>query len=247
MIQIFMKSPAANSLAVLVLIALVATWLISIVLTMSSAPVQTEKGWYAKLLPGFSLLGIPAAFDLFQTEGEVVLIVATVLMIFILNLVVPLLKIYGKSSNPVIRDWYKWSILITTIGGLIVAGYLVFVHTTKIEVACGHSGGCETVQNSSYAVLFGVHVSTIGLIGYIGILLGWLVWQFGPRTIQRIAPLLIWAMCFFGVLFSTYLTFLEPFVLGETCMWCIFSAVLMILLLVASTPSAQQVFTVAEE
>jgi uncharacterized membrane protein len=34
-----------------------------------------------------------------------------------------------------------------------------------------------------------------------------------------------------GTLFSVYLTFLEPFVLGATCAWCLTSAVLQTLLL----------------
>lgn len=247
MIDIFMKSPAANSLAVLVFLALIFTLIVSLAFSMRSAPVQTDKGWYAKLLPGFSVFGIPAALDLFQSEGSVVLIVAIVLMVLLMNIVVPLLKIRGNSSNSLILDWYKWSILITSIGGLFVAGYLAFVHASGSEIACGPSSDCESVQTSKYAVILGLHVSTIGLVGYVGILFGWLVWQFGPRTIQRITPLLIWGMCFFGVLFSAYLTFLEPFVLGATCMWCIFSAVLMIILLLVSTPFAQQVFTFAED
>jgi uncharacterized membrane protein len=31
----------------------------------------------------------------------------------------------------------------------------------------------------------------------------------------------------FGVLFSIYLTFLEPFVIGATCAWCLTSAIVM--------------------
>jgi uncharacterized membrane protein len=54
-------------------------------------------------------------------------------------------------------------------------------------------------------------------------------------------------MCVFGTLFSIYLTFLEPFVIGATCMWCISSAVLMIILLLASTPGAQQALAVSDE
>ncbi len=34
-----------------------------------------------------------------------------------------------------------------------------------------------------------------------------------------------------GVGFSAYLTFLEPFVIGATCMWCIASALTMLALL----------------
>jgi uncharacterized membrane protein len=128
------------------------------------------------------------------------------------------------------------------IGGLTVAGYLTFVETTGTPVVCGPSlHGCIDVQNSRYAILFGIlPVGVLGLTGYIGILASWLAWQYGPRSIQRMAVLALWGMCVFGVLFSAYLTFLEPFVIGATCMWCISSAVLMIILLLVSTPSAQE-------
>jgi len=34
-----------------------------------------------------------------------------------------------------------------------------------------------------------------------------------------------------GTLFSIYLTFLEPFVIGATCAWCLTSAIIMTALL----------------
>jgi len=42
-------------------------------------------------------------------------------------------------------------------------------------------------------------------------------------------------MIVIGVLFSIYLTFLEPFVIGATCAWCLSSAVIMTLLLLLTT------------
>ena len=98
---------------------------------------------------------------------------------------------------------------------------------------CGPLGGCAEVQSSKYALLFGVlPVGLLGFIGNIAILVGWAVWQFGPPAVKKLAALTIWGMCIFGVLFSIYLTFLEPFVIGATCMWCLSSAVIMIMLCV---------------
>ncbi len=248
MIDIFMKSPLPNTLAVVVLIALIITWFTSIVLSMRDVPIQTEKGWYAKLLPAFSILGIPAVLDLIQTKGITFVFAAIVFIVLLLNFVVPILKIYGKSSHFLVTDWYKWSVLISTIGGLAVAGYLTFIEATGAQIACGPSGGCTVVQNSRYAVLFGfLPVGVLGLAGYVGILMGWFALQFGSSTIKRIAALAVWAMCIFGVLFEIYLTFLEPFVIGATCMWCISSAVLMIILLLVSTPADQQAFVINDD
>ncbi len=44
-------------------------------------------------------------------------------------------------------------------------------------------------------------------------------------------------MALFGLAFSTYLTFLEPFVIGATCAWCLTSAVCMLGVALASAGS----------
>jgi Predicted membrane protein len=248
MIHNFLKAPQANSLAIAVLIALIITWFTSLVLSLRDAPVRADKGWYTSLLPAFSLLGIPATLDLLQIKGVAFLFAAIVFLVFGLNVLMPVLRMTGKSSNPLVMGWQKWAIPIAIIGGLAVAGYLTFIEATATPVMCGPTGGCAEVQNSKYAILFGIlPIGVLGLIGYLAILAGWIVWQFGAQATQKLGALSIWGMCIFGVLFSIYLTFLEPFVIGATCMWCISSAVLMIILLLVSTPAAQQALTIPDD
>ena len=240
-----MRSPLPNTLAVIVLIALIISWLTSLLLSLRDAAIATDKGWYAALLPLFSVLGIPAIIDLLQIKGTAFIFAAIIFVVFGLNIFIPVLRIIGKSSTPLINNWYKWAIPISVVGGLAVAGYLTFIESTDTPVMCGPTGGCDTVQSSKYAILFGVlPIGVLGLAGYLAILAGWLAWQFGSQAIKKIGVLSVWAMCIFGVLFSIYLTFLEPFVIGATCMWCISSAVLMMILLLVSTPPAQQAFTI---
>ena len=248
MIRTFMRSPLPNTLAVVVLLALIAAWIVSLVLALREKPVSTEKGAYTWLLSVFALLGIPAFIDLLQTSGIALAFAAVLAVVFLLNIAVPILKVTGDSSNPFVRDLYKWAILLSAIGGLAIVSYLTFVEARGGPVACGPSGGCDTVQHSKYSVLFGVlKVGYLGLIGYVGILAAWLVWQFGPPSLKKMSALALWGMCVFGVLFSIYLTFLEPFVIGATCMWCISSAVLQAVLLIASTPAAQQALSPGDE
>lgn len=248
MLDIFMRSPLPNTLAVLVLLALIITWFTSVILSLNGSSNQIENGWFRKLLPAFSLLGIPAAIDLLQTTGVTRLFAILIFAVFALNIILPTLQITGKSDHRLVHDWYRWTILVSSIGGLVVAGYLTFVEAASVPVVCGPSGGCSAVQTSRYATLFGfLPVGVLGLMGYITILLAWFAQQFGPRGIRKPASIAIWGMCIFGVLFSAYLTFLEPFVIGATCMWCIVSAVLMIILLLAATPDAQKAFAISEE
>jgi uncharacterized membrane protein len=121
---------------------------------------------------------------------------------------------------------------ILTGFGMLAAGYLTFVETTGAEAVCGPVGDCNAVQQSPYATLFGVlPVGVLGLIGYLGILTGWLVSRITSGQITRIAVIAVFAMAFVGTLFSIYLTTLEPFVIGATCAWCLTSAIIITILL----------------
>jgi uncharacterized membrane protein/thiol-disulfide isomerase/thioredoxin len=129
---------------------------------------------------------------------------------------------------------------ILCLAGIVVAGYLAYVETTQVEAVCGPVGDCNAVQQSEYARLFGVMpVGVLGLTGYAAILAAWLASRFGTRSLARLAPLALLGMTLIGVLFSVYLTFLEPFVIGATCAWCLASAVIMTLLLWLSIGSAR--------
>jgi uncharacterized membrane protein len=241
MIERFLNDPLANSLAVIVLVALVASWVASLVLTLRDEPLPLGKSWYAWLLPLLPLPGIPAAFDLLRTGGLTFVLAAVVFLVLITSIVVPGLRLYGKIDLSLVRDWPRWAIPLLVVGGLAVAGYLTFVESTGAQIACGLSGGCAHVQESKYATLFGfLRVSVLGLIGYLVILTGWLVQHFGPPALKKLGVLTVWGMAILGVFFSAYLTFLEPFVIGTTCTWCICSAVIMMTLLWVSTPQAQQ-------
>ncbi len=121
----------------------------------------------------------------------------------------------------------EW-IPIIALAGLAVAAYLAAVETSGASAVCGPVGDCNRVQQSEYARLFGVvHVGVLGCAGYVAILGAWLAGRVATGTGVRLSSLGLVAMAGAGVLFSTYLTFLEPFVIGATCAWCLTSAVLM--------------------
>jgi uncharacterized membrane protein len=123
--------------------------------------------------------------------------------------------------------------------GLGVALYLSYVEVLGATAVCGPVGDCNSVQSSPYAKLFGfLPVGVLGALGYVGIFAAYFMQQRGPTAYRRFASLALWGMVWFGLLFSIYLTFLEPFVIGATCIWCVTSAVVMTLLFWASTPAA---------
>ena len=128
-------------------------------------------------------------------------------------------------------DLPAWPVPLLAILGLAVSAYLGMVETNDVSAVCGPVGDCNAVQQSEYAELFGIPIGVLGVIGYVLLLAGWIV----ARLVHgRMADLIVVGMAvgaFLGVCFSAYLTFLEPFVIGATCMWCITSALTMLALL----------------
>jgi uncharacterized membrane protein len=127
-----------------------------------------------------------------------------------------------------INTSWDWVIPVLCLIGLVVSGYLAYVETAHVEAVCGPVGDCNTVQQSPYARLFGVlPVGVLGVAGYVTILLTWGIGRITRQRLAAYASLAILGMTTFGVLFSIYLTFLEPFVIGATCAWCLTSAIIM--------------------
>jgi uncharacterized membrane protein len=134
--------------------------------------------------------------------------------------------------------WLERALPALAIAGLAVAAYLAYVETQSVAAICGPVGDCNAVQTSEYAYLAGIPIGVLGLAGYLAILA---VWAWGRWQGDHRVPLLLVAMTGGGVLFSIYLTYLEPFVIRAVCAWCLTSAVIMAMLLLASVePAARQ-------
>jgi len=57
----------------------------------------------------------------------------------------------------------RFLLVALAIVGLLISDYLSWVHYMGVVPVClSGSGGCETVQSSSYATIFGVPVAVIG-------------------------------------------------------------------------------------
>ncbi len=135
----------------------------------------------------------------------------------------------------------SWGLYLVIAVGLIAALYLAYVETTQSEAICGPIGDCNAVQQSDYALLFGfLPIAVLGVIGYVGILAVTLYGKYSRGPFIAYAPALSFLLTIFGLAFSTYLTFLEPFVIGATCAWCLTSAVCMLLLALMSADAGWQ-------
>ena len=137
--------------------------------------------------------------------------------------------------------WLTWITPLLALIGLGVAGYLAYVETRQVAAVCGPVGDCNAVQASPYARLFGVlPVGVLGALGYVALLAAWLWGRYGRGRLAELAPLAVFAIALFGVLFSLYLTYLEPFVIQAVCAWCLTSAVIMTALLLLAIEPARR-------
>jgi uncharacterized membrane protein len=112
--------------------------------------------------------------------------------------------------------------------GVGIAGYLTYVHYAGLHPICGISHGCETVQSSSYASLFGIPVALLGLITYVLILAS-------MRRPDVNGLLLGYVLTLIGFGFSLYLTYREVFTIHAICSWCVSSAFVFTLLAIVGT------------
>ena len=158
-------------------------------------------------------------------------------VLVLLAMIVSIILVWIRISRPLeaIPAWIQWAIPALSVVGLFVAGYMTYAEVSHAEVVCGPVGDCNTVQQSPYAMLYGVlPVGILGLIGYAAILIAWALQYYGPQAWRTVASYAVWGFALFGTVFSIYLTFLEPFVIGATCIWCLSSAIIMTLMLWAS-------------
>jgi len=119
-------------------------------------------------------------------------------------------------------------VALVALGGIAVAGYLTYVHYRPAALICTTGGGCETVQESSYAVLFGIPVALLGLLGYVAVL-ALVIWD------SELARTLAAAIALTAVGFVVYLVVLQAFVIDAWCVWCLVNDLVIVPLLAIGT------------
>ena len=118
---------------------------------------------------------------------------------------------------------------VLALAGVAISAYLAYSHLGgTVPVCAGGSGGCGAVQASRYSEVLGVPVALIGVFGYAAMLLAALV-RDGRAAVFGVFFALT------GTLYSAYLTYLELFVIGAICQWCVASALVVTAYLVLAS------------
>ena len=110
----------------------------------------------------------------------------------------------------------KKILLSLCVIGIGVSAYLAYAKLTSNPLVCGSNFGCNVVQNSDYSNLLGIPLGIWGMGFYF--VLFTLIYVQKNKTVWLTEAAIFW-----GILFSTYLTYLEAFVIKAYCMWCLIS------------------------
>ena len=102
--------------------------------------------------------------------------------------------------------------------GAAISAYILYVRETNGSLVCS-TGGCETVQSSSYAELLGLPVAALGLAGFVVLLVAAL-------TRGELARLVNATVALAAFLFAAYLLAVQLVVIDAICQWCIATDVL---------------------
>lgn len=125
------------------------------------------------------------------------------------------------------------------VGLLALVGVFVSVYLTAYklgyigELNCA-VGSCETVNTSRWATFLGLPVAAWGLGFYV------VVFAVAMLSVQeryedsRPMSVVLAGLTGWGVLFSGWLTYLELFVIHAICIWCVTSAIIVLVMFAVS-------------
>lgn len=112
------------------------------------------------------------------------------------------------------------------VTGAAIAVYLTLVKLAGQLPACGPLRGCETVATSAYSEVLGIPVAVPGVGLSLLIAATQLTWW---RTADRRALVAAYGLGLAGLVVVGYLTWLELFVIGAVCVWCVSYAITIVL------------------
>jgi len=133
------------------------------------------------------------------------------------------LSIFCYNLNPMIYLIFSLIIL-----GILNAAYLYWQHYQHRRhnraMACPLGGKCEEVVGSKYGAVLGVPNDLLGIAFYLG-LSALMIFNL-TLILPLVMPKLILLAALASLVFTTYLLFVQAFILKKWCAWCLISAII---------------------
>lgn len=124
-----------------------------------------------------------------------------------------------------------WFLVLAAFIGLADSGYLSAMSLTGTPLNCAILEGCNTVVASPYSKVFGIPLAVFG-VAFYAVALIFAAALLSSTSLKLRHMMLAWSVL--GVLFSAYFAYLQYFVIGAICIYCVVSAIATVLLLLFS-------------
>jgi uncharacterized membrane protein len=118
--------------------------------------------------------------------------------------------------------WLYRALIALAIVGLAVSIYMTAYKILNNDAMCLGSGDCSTVNASKYSEVNGFPVASIGVLGYLAILVT-LYFEKRNRFFQENGTLMVFGMALTGFLFTVWLIYVEVALLKALCPFCLTS------------------------
>lgn len=120
-------------------------------------------------------------------------------------------------------------IFIFSLLGFAVSAFLLYEYSLAGPMLCPTGAGCDIVRASSYSSFLGISIPILGVIFYLTMAILSVVHSHDLPT--KLIKKLQLLFAFLGVGFGVYLTYLEAFVIGAFCFWCVVSFIISLVIL----------------
>jgi uncharacterized membrane protein len=140
---------------------------------------------------------------------------------------------------PLVAVFYG-AVAFVSLIGLADAIYLTVEHLSGRSVRCTIVSGCSEVLSSRYALVRGIPLAAIGTFAYFAVFSLATLAAFGYRGMGKLLTVIVGAM----FLTTLWLLYLQAFVIGHYCQFCLLSALvittLMVLVIIAQRLNARK-------
>lgn len=130
----------------------------------------------------------------------------------------------SSSSNSLSRRIKALVVVVLALAvlGFVDSSYLAVSHYFSIPLPCSIVNGCEKVTTSAYSTVFGIPLALFGAAYYLVIIV-LAIAVLDAKKERLIRSILL--VSGIGFLVSLVLVYLQIFVLGALCMYCLISAI----------------------
>lgn len=124
-------------------------------------------------------------------------------------------------ASPTIPRWLPWLILAVSLVGFADSTYLTVQHLRGAEVGCTVIQGCGEVLTSEYSAVAGIPTALFGALFYLTVFI--LTMTYVDTRRVGLLRLVSW-LTLPGFIVTLTLLYLQAFVIGHWCQFCLVSA-----------------------